>query len=206
LRPLDGNRVREIRHQRMFSQQEVADRAGTSLFTIQRIERGEGNVRPKTGRALATALGVPVEDLLPKLQGPLPFPQPEEAEAGRELKSDDFAVMVVEAYEKVAREAKSHTRTFADIYTENLEGDAWLLHKTLEGMEGDELLRLSGTYFARFEMYFMLEDLALESCDADRLLALVEAEQKFQDALDALDEAVGSVIERRRFKALENVA
>src|SRR5215218_7944862 len=50
----------------MFSQQEVADRAGTSLFTIQRIERGEGNVRPSTGRGVAAALGIPIEELLPK--------------------------------------------------------------------------------------------------------------------------------------------
>jgi len=55
----------------MLSQQEVADRAGTSLFTIQRIERGEGNVRPKTGRGVAVALGVPIEELLPKAQAPL---------------------------------------------------------------------------------------------------------------------------------------
>jgi transcriptional regulator with XRE-family HTH domain len=77
LQPLDPERVREWRHRRMLSQQEVADRAGTSLFTIQRIERGEGNVRPKTGRAVAEALGVGVEDLLPKAQAPLPFEEPE---------------------------------------------------------------------------------------------------------------------------------
>jgi transcriptional regulator with XRE-family HTH domain len=71
LQPLDTERVREWRHRRMLSQQEVADRAGTSLFTIQRIERGEGNVRPKTGRAVAAALGVPIEELLPKAQAPL---------------------------------------------------------------------------------------------------------------------------------------
>ena len=55
----------------MLSQQELADRAGVSLFTIQRIERGEGSVRPKTGRAVARALGVQVEDLYPKAQAPL---------------------------------------------------------------------------------------------------------------------------------------
>jgi transcriptional regulator with XRE-family HTH domain len=71
LQPLDTNSVKEWRHRRMLSQQEVADRAGTSLFTIQRIERGEGNVRPKTGRAVAAALGVPIEELLPKAQAPL---------------------------------------------------------------------------------------------------------------------------------------
>src|SRR3712207_8566238 len=56
----------------MLSQQELADRAGVSLFTVQRIERREGSVRPKTGRAIAAALGVGVEDLLGKAQAPLP--------------------------------------------------------------------------------------------------------------------------------------
>ena len=56
----------------MLSQQELADLAGVSLFTVQRIERGEGSVRPKTGRAIAEALGVRVEDLLGKAQAPLP--------------------------------------------------------------------------------------------------------------------------------------
>jgi transcriptional regulator with XRE-family HTH domain len=64
LRPLEG--VKELRERRMLSQQELADRAGVSLFTVQRIERGEGSVRPKTGRAIAGALGVGVEDLLGK--------------------------------------------------------------------------------------------------------------------------------------------
>jgi transcriptional regulator with XRE-family HTH domain len=79
LRPLDAERVKEWRHRRMLSQQEVADRAGTSLFTIQRIERGEGNVRPKTGRGVAAALGIPIEELLPKAQVPL-FREPPEYE------------------------------------------------------------------------------------------------------------------------------
>jgi transcriptional regulator with XRE-family HTH domain len=69
LRPLEG--VRDLRERRMLSQQELADRAGVSLFTVQRIERGEGSVRPKTGRAIADALGVGVEGLLGKAQAPL---------------------------------------------------------------------------------------------------------------------------------------
>jgi transcriptional regulator with XRE-family HTH domain len=72
LQPLDAERVKEWRHRRMLSQQEVADRAGTSLFTIQRIERGEGNVRPRTGRGVAAALVIPIEELLPKVQAPSP--------------------------------------------------------------------------------------------------------------------------------------
>ncbi|HEV8045747.1 MAG TPA: helix-turn-helix transcriptional regulator [Rubrobacter sp.] len=73
MRPLEG--VREVRNRRMLSQQELADRAGVSLFTVQRIERGDGSVRPKTGRAIAEALGVSVEDLSGKAQAP-PDPQP----------------------------------------------------------------------------------------------------------------------------------
>jgi DNA-binding XRE family transcriptional regulator len=69
LRPLEG--VRELRERRMLSQQELANSAGVSLFTVQRIERGEGSVRPKTGRAIAAALGVSVESLLEKAQAPL---------------------------------------------------------------------------------------------------------------------------------------
>ena len=79
MQPLDAQRVKEWRHRRMLSQQEVAERAGTSLFTIQRIERGEGNVRPKTGRRVAAALGVPIEELLPKAQAQL-FREPPEHE------------------------------------------------------------------------------------------------------------------------------
>jgi transcriptional regulator with XRE-family HTH domain len=72
LRPLEG--VKELRERRMLSQQELAHRAGVSLFTVQRIERGGGSVRPKTGRAIAAALGVGVEDLLPKAPAPSPEP------------------------------------------------------------------------------------------------------------------------------------
>ncbi|MDP9438686.1 MAG: helix-turn-helix domain-containing protein [Actinomycetota bacterium] len=70
MRALEG--VRDLRERRMLTQQELADRAGVSLFTVQRIERGEGSVRPKTGRAIAGALSVGVEDLLGKVQAPLP--------------------------------------------------------------------------------------------------------------------------------------
>jgi transcriptional regulator with XRE-family HTH domain len=76
VRPLEG--VRDLRERRMLTQQELADRADVSLFTIQRIERGEGNVRPKTGRAIAGALGVGVEDLLGKAQAPLWLDEPPE--------------------------------------------------------------------------------------------------------------------------------
>jgi transcriptional regulator with XRE-family HTH domain len=72
----------------MLSQQELADRAGVSLFTVQRIERGEGGVRPKTGRAIAAALGVGVEDLLGKAQAPLPDFEVERGEATYDIALD----------------------------------------------------------------------------------------------------------------------
>ncbi len=78
----------------MLSQQELADRAGVSLFTIQRIERGEGSVRPKTGRAVAAALGVGVEELLPKAQPPLPFEEQTLAER-REREEYAEALMTI---------------------------------------------------------------------------------------------------------------
>ena len=104
MQPLDSERVKEWRHRRMLSQQEVADRAGTSLFTIQRIERGEGNVRPKTGRGVAAALGVPIEELLPKAQAPLfrELPEQEPAEERRELQR---AAAVRDAFEDLRRTA-----------------------------------------------------------------------------------------------------
>jgi transcriptional regulator with XRE-family HTH domain len=87
LQGLDAEKVKNWRHRRMLSQQEVADRAGTSLFTVQRIERGEGNVRPKTGRGLAAALDVPIEELLPKAQASLfrELPEQEPSEERRLL-------------------------------------------------------------------------------------------------------------------------
>ncbi len=70
----------------MLTQQELADRAGVSLFTVQRIERGEGNVRPSTGRGIARVLGVGVEDLLPKVPAP-PSNQPPLFNGGQERRT-----------------------------------------------------------------------------------------------------------------------
>ena len=104
MQPLDSERVKEWRHRRMLSQQEVADRAGTSLFTIQRIERGEGNVRPKTGRGVAAALGVPIEELLPKAQAPL-FRELPEQEPAEERHEHQRAAAVRDAFEDLRRTA-----------------------------------------------------------------------------------------------------
>jgi DNA-binding XRE family transcriptional regulator len=61
MRPL--TRVREWRERRMLTQQELAERAGVSLFTVQRIESGRGGAHPGTGRKIAQALDVAFEDL-----------------------------------------------------------------------------------------------------------------------------------------------
>jgi transcriptional regulator with XRE-family HTH domain len=54
----------------MLSQQELADAAGLSLFTIQRVESGHG-AQPSTGRALATVLGIEPEKLFENPSVPL---------------------------------------------------------------------------------------------------------------------------------------
>jgi transcriptional regulator with XRE-family HTH domain len=119
LQPLDAQRVKEWRHRRMFSQQEVAERAGTSLFTIQRIERGEGNVRPKTGRGVAAALGVPIEELLPKAQAQL-FREPPEYELLDERRAEATGRSAEERVEISNALAESIERLHSE-YCEALE-------------------------------------------------------------------------------------
>lgn len=104
VRPLEG--VRDIRERRMLTQQELADRAGVSLFTVQRIERGEGSVRPKTGRAVAEALGVGVEDLLGKAQAPLPDFEVERRE-------DLYDVVMAAARRQAVQDGQAANRALA---------------------------------------------------------------------------------------------
>jgi transcriptional regulator with XRE-family HTH domain len=68
---LDAARVRDLRKKRVLTQQELSEQTGHSLFTQQRIERGEGSVRPKTARELASVLDVSVEEILLKDPAPL---------------------------------------------------------------------------------------------------------------------------------------
>ena len=64
MRRLSSEKVRERREGNWMTQQEVAAAMGVSLFTVQRIERGEGNVRSATARALARVLKVTPDELL----------------------------------------------------------------------------------------------------------------------------------------------
>ncbi len=61
-----------MRERRFWSQEELAKHAGVSRATIYKAEGGAG-VAPKTGRALATALGVEPDELL---EVPPPRPRP----------------------------------------------------------------------------------------------------------------------------------
>ena len=59
-----GNKVRETRKRQLFTQQELAVRAGVGVNTIIRIERNQVDPHGRTIRKLAEALGVPPSELL----------------------------------------------------------------------------------------------------------------------------------------------
>lgn len=56
-------KLRELRKRRALSLQELGELAGVSYNSVWRIEHGKHGARPKTIRALAKALDVPVEEL-----------------------------------------------------------------------------------------------------------------------------------------------
>lgn len=60
---MNGN-VKRLRELRALSQRDLADKAGVSLATINRAERGLHKPSPKTIRRLAKALDVTPEKLL----------------------------------------------------------------------------------------------------------------------------------------------
>jgi transcriptional regulator with XRE-family HTH domain len=147
LQPIDAERVKEWRHRRMLSQQEVADRAGTSLFTIQRIERGEGNVRPKTGRGVAAALGVPIEELLPKAQAP-PSPTQPPLNGFEEERPSRFSEAIIAAAaswgKAMANPDMSDRKrvglidaalTLSDVINERVEAEDWEAVPIIERLE-----------------------------------------------------------------------
>lgn len=63
------NRVREHREEIPLSQEALARKAGVSLGTVSRIERGLFSPRLETASALARALGVSRESLFPEEEG-----------------------------------------------------------------------------------------------------------------------------------------
>lgn len=60
---MTAKNIREFRVRRGYSQSELADRAGLSTRTIQRIESGEVRPYPDTLTRLAGALEVPLDEI-----------------------------------------------------------------------------------------------------------------------------------------------
>lgn len=136
MRPLEG--VKDLRNRRMLSQQELADRAGVSLFTVQRIERGEGSVRPKTGRAIAGALDVGVEDLLGKAQRLPPLDGWLASHGARWalLTDDEFKERVLaEARDDAGEERERVQGLIDEIVREEAEMLSTLMHEFLHGSD-----------------------------------------------------------------------
>ena len=64
-----GERIRELRKERRFSQEELADVAGLHRTYIGGVERGERNVGFLNLVRIASALGVSPSELLTGLRG-----------------------------------------------------------------------------------------------------------------------------------------
>lgn len=58
-----GGRLREIRHQRDLSQEELASLAGIDRTYVGGVERGERNLSVLNVKKLSDALGISVKDL-----------------------------------------------------------------------------------------------------------------------------------------------
>lgn len=63
-----GDRVRNLREARAWTQEHLADAAGVSLRTVQRLEAGQG-FASETALAVAAALNVDVKELLEASEG-----------------------------------------------------------------------------------------------------------------------------------------
>ena len=59
-----SGRLRPLREREALTQRELADKAGVTQSTVQRLEAGLQEVRPTTLRKLARALGVKPADLV----------------------------------------------------------------------------------------------------------------------------------------------
>ena len=62
----DGNRIREMRERRVWSQEQLAEIADLNVRTIQRVEAGHG-ASFETLKALASAFETDVDALLVRL-------------------------------------------------------------------------------------------------------------------------------------------
>ncbi|UFH57603.1 helix-turn-helix domain-containing protein [Spirosoma sp. KNUC1025] len=71
-----GSRLKTYRRERNLSQEELADLAGLSIRTIQRLEKGESVGSAYTLRTLARALQLTPEDLIAPQSPPTTTPNP----------------------------------------------------------------------------------------------------------------------------------
>jgi transcriptional regulator with XRE-family HTH domain len=64
-----GQRLLELRHERKWSQEQVALKSGLTVRTIRNLERGvtePDRIHPETYERLATLFGIAVEELDPR--------------------------------------------------------------------------------------------------------------------------------------------
>ncbi len=61
---MNGEKLRELRQQRVLTLRELAERSGVNLQTIYRAEHGRGGAHPSTIRKLAAALSVDPQELV----------------------------------------------------------------------------------------------------------------------------------------------
>jgi transcriptional regulator with XRE-family HTH domain len=211
LQPLDTDRVKEWRHRRMLSQQEVADRAGTSLFTIQRIERGEGGVRPKTGRAVAAALGVPIEELLPKAQAPLFQESPEEARDEQRRVSyaaltawAEYLELMLQRWRELETELRALLSRFLSASEERDSADLQLaVVRTREFFHGVWWVARTADYRLFKNTAFDVGQLEAHERETLRLIQargerLYEISQHFMHFLDRLERAIDERLQLRQ--------
>ena len=57
-------KLRELRHRRVMTLQELEEHSGVAYNTIWRLENGKTGAQPRTIRKLAKALGIEPEDLV----------------------------------------------------------------------------------------------------------------------------------------------
>jgi transcriptional regulator with XRE-family HTH domain len=70
---IDPLKIKQLREARGWSQEHLAEVAGLSPRTVQRIE-AEGNASPESRMALAAALGVAAAELGPSSPAPVSIP------------------------------------------------------------------------------------------------------------------------------------
>jgi transcriptional regulator with XRE-family HTH domain len=63
-----GNKIRELRIKKNFSQENLANEADIPLSQIGRIERGENNPTISTLYVIAQALNITLKELLNKIE------------------------------------------------------------------------------------------------------------------------------------------